>query len=454
MPDSLPQEAPPTRPMVPPRPALTPTEADAPPTRAVSIFGLVVMLGFVGGFLTWANLAPLAEAAIAPGMIKVEGTRRTLQHLEGGMVREILVRDGDRVTRGQVVLRLDDVQTSATLHALQAMRQALGAHHARLKAELERAATISFPAELLQSSDPRVLDAMTGQRAIFAAREAAMASQLAGLLHRREQARGTIASTEGQLESANRQYALLRQEEAMRRGLVQQGLARLPELLALQRSLAGVEGAVADLNGQVRRALASIDEMESQAQALQEQRLHEAGTEAREVASRIAETEERIRGAADIATRRDLVAPEDGTVLNLRVFNPGAVLRPGDPVMELVPLSDRLVAEVQIQPMDIDTVAIGLPAEVRLPGLNQRTIPVLQGEVSFISADVTTDPQTRISHYRAQIRLDSAQMATLPAVLLTPGMPVEAHVLTGSRTFWRYLTQPLRDSLQRAFREP
>jgi HlyD family type I secretion membrane fusion protein len=429
-------------------------EAEAPRTRGVVLFGLLVMFGFFGGFMAWAVLAPLSEAAIAPGMIKVEGTRRTLQHLEGGMVREILVRDGDQVREGQLLMRLDDVQSGSTLAGLVAQRDALMAQQARLTAELERAEAITFPAELLASRDPRAAEAVAGQRALFQARQASLISQLSVLTNRRDQARGTIASAEGQIEAARRQLTLLVQEEAMRRGLVQQGLARLPELLALQRQLAATEGLIADLTGQIRRANAAVEEAESQTRQAVDQRLQEVGTEMREVVGRLAEVEERLRAAADISTRRDIVAPEDGTIVNLRVFNLGAVLRPGDPAMELVPVRDRLIAEVQVQPMDIDVVFTGLPAEIRLPAFKQRLVPYLHGEVSFVAPDITIDPQTRASHYRAHIRIDADQLARLPSVFLTPGMPVEAHIQLGTRTFWRYITQPVVDSFHRAFQEP
>lgn len=240
----------------------------------------------------------------------------------------------------------------------------------------------------------------------------------------------------------------------MRRGLVNQGLSRLPELLAVQRARAAIEGSTEELQGQIARARSAIEEAQGQARSLLDQRRQEVGTEAQEIASRIAEVEERLLAADDVATRRDILAPEAGTVVNLRVFTLGGVLRPGDPVMDLVPASDRLVAEVNIPPTDIDAVRTGLMAEVRLPAFRQNLVPYLSGEVIFVAADVTTDPQTRMSHYRARIALDAEALARMPGVFLAPGMPVEAHVMTGTRSFWRYMTQPLRESMRRAFTEP
>lgn len=428
-------------------------ERDRPRTRGLVAAGLVVTIGFFGGFMAWAVLAPLDEAAIAPGTIVVEGTRRTLSHLEGGIVREILVRDGNRVEAGQVVMRLDDVQSGATHDALRAQRFGLLAQMARLDAEEAGATAITFPRELSTTENDRALEAMAGQRALFEARRASLASQLLVLEARVTQQQAAITGAEGQIEATKRQLDLMRQEETMRSQLVRQGLARIPELLALQRALAAMEGQQQDLQGQVRRAEGAIQEARNGIAQARDQRRQETGTEARDVAARLAETEERLRAAADVSARREIVAPEDGTILNLRQFTRGAVLRAGEPAMDLVPASDRLVAEINIQPNDIDVVHVGLEADLRLPAFRQRLIPVLHGHVTFVAADATTDPQTRASHFRTQIRIDEAQLAALPGISLVPGMPVEGHVRIGARSFWRYLTQPVRDSLARAFRE-
>ncbi len=438
----------------PRNPGLALLDAPRPATRGAILCGMIVMLGCFGGFMAWATLAPLAEATVAPGIITVEGTRRTVQHLEGGVVRAILVRDGDRVQAGQVVVRLDDVQAGATREALRAQHASLTAHAARLAAEASGTGALTFPAALQNSNNPRAREAMAGQIALFTARRAALDSQLAVIATRENQARGTIESAQGQLRATERQRELIVQEEEMRRGLVRQGLSRLPELLAVQRGQAAVEASIEELQGQLSRARSAIEEAQGQAQSLLDQRRQEVGTEAQEVAARLAEVEERLLAADDVATRRDILAPEDGTVVNLRVFTLGGVLRPGDPVMEIVPTNDRLVAEVNIQPTDIDAVRTGLTAEVRLPAFRQNLVPYLSGEVVFVAADVTTDPQTRMSHYRARIALDAEALAKLPGVFLAPGMPVEAHVMIGSRSFWRYMTQPLRESMRRAFTEP
>jgi HlyD family secretion protein len=329
-------------------------EPDARPrTRGTILFGFGVMALFFGTFAAWSILAPLSEAAIAPGMIKVEGTRRTVQHLEGGVVREILVRDGDRVQVGQVLMRLDDIRAGADLEALRSQRWSLLAQDARLSAELDDRASIAFPAELSAMVEPRAMDAMAGQRSVFEARRASLASQVAVQEARIGQQEAVSAGAIGQIRAQRQQLELIRREEELTRILYQQGLQRLPTLLALQRTAAALEGQAEDLQATIERARQTIAEAQSTIASIHSQRRQEAASEQREVRIRLAEVEERLRAAQDVAVRRDILAPEAGIVLNLRLFNMGAVVRPGDPVMDIVPLQDRLVAEVHLQPFDI-----------------------------------------------------------------------------------------------------
>jgi HlyD family secretion protein len=440
---------------LPPFPSHALLDAPAPRTRWPMLFGLVVFGVFVVGFGVWSAMAPLAEAAIAPGTIKVEGNRRTVQHLEGGIVREILVRDGSKVEAGQVLMRLDDIQSDTTTEAQRAQRWALLAHDARLVAEIggKPGAPIDFPPELLNSAHPRARDAVRGQREVYEARTASLNSQLQVLRARIDQQQAAIRGAQGQIVATRNQLVLIRQEEQMRRGLVNQGLARIPDLLALQRAMAGLDGTLQELTGQIDRANATIAEAERQIQQVLDQRIQEVSTELREVRGRLAEAEEKLRAATDVQTRRDILAPESGTVVNLRFFTLGAVVRPGDPLLDIVPDQDRLVAEVNVQPSDIDVVFPGLQSEIRLPAFKQRLVPFLHGQVTWVAADVTTNEQTRQQYYRAYILIDREQLERLPNVFLTPGMPVEAHVQIGERSFFQYMTQPIRDSFARAFRE-
>ncbi len=428
-------------------------DAPRPRTRMPMFIGYAIVLVFLVGLGSWAAFTPLAEAAIAPGVLKVEGTRRTIQHFEGGIVREILVRDGDEVRRGQVLVRLDQPQASQQTETLRSQRWALLAQDARLVAEQNGATSISFPLELTGSDTVRAQESVTGQRALFEARRIALESQVNVLNARIEQFQAQIRSGEAQREAQERMLVLLRAEEVNTARLLSQGLARLPQLLAIQRQVASTDGNIADLRNQADRSNAQIAEAEREMRRLQDQRAQEVSTELREVRVRLAEAEERLRAAEDVSTRLDITAPESGSVLNLRVFTIGAVVRPGDPVMDLVPREDRIIAEVNVQPNDIEVIHPGLLAEVRLPAFKQRLVPYLHGHVTFVASDVTQDDRRGIAYYRVNIEIDPEQLQTLEGVQLRPGMMVEAMIQTGTRSFGRYLLQPIIDSFHRSFRE-
>jgi HlyD family secretion protein len=427
--------------------------APRPRTRWPMILGYAIVLVFLVGLGSWAAFTPLAEAAIAPGVLKVEGTRRTVQHFEGGIVREILVRDGDEVRRGQVLMRLDQPQASQQTETLRSQRWALLAQDARLVAEQNEAATISFPPDLIGADASRAQDAVSGQQTLFEARRVALESQLNVLQARVEQFQAQIRSGEAQRDAQERMLVLLRAEEANTARLLSQGLARLPQLLAIQRQVASTEGNIADLRNQAERSNAQIAEAQREMRRLRDQRAQEVSTELREVRVKLAEAEERLRAAEDVSTRLDITAPEAGTVLNLRVFTVGAVIRPGDPVIDLVPREDRIIAEVNVQPNDIEVIHPGLLAEVRLPAFKQRLVPYLHGQVTFVASDVTQDERRGMAYYRVHIEIDQAQLQALENVQLRPGMMVEAMIQTGTRSFGRYLLQPVFDSFHRAFRE-
>ncbi|HEY8612707.1 MAG TPA: HlyD family type I secretion periplasmic adaptor subunit [Roseomonas sp.] len=439
-------------PSIPARPSLV-LDPPRPRTGGPVALGLVALLTFVGGFTAFSVLVPLSEAAIAPGTVKAEGSRRTIAHLEGGIVREILVRDGDTVRAGQPLLRLDDVQAVSGLEAARAQRWALLAQDARVAAEIAGTQEIAFPPDLLTSNDPRARESMDGQRVLFASRQASLRSQLQVLESRIMQFQALGSSAEAQISSQQRQRDLLAREESDVQGLVRQGLERQPRLYGLQRQIHAANGTISDLASQLQRSRAQVAEAEFQIRQVLDQRMQEVSTEGRDVRTRLNDVEERLRAADDVSARRDILAPEDGTVLNTRFFNPGAVVRAGEAVMELVPARDKLIAEVRVAPTDIDSVHTGLRAEVRLPAFKQRLVPFLNGEVTVVAGDVTTEERTMQEYYRVRIAIDEAQLAQLDNVVLRAGMPVEAQIQVGERSFLRYMIQPLLDSFHRAFRE-
>jgi HlyD family secretion protein len=416
--------------------------------------GLGAILLFVGVFGAWGSVAPLASAAIAPGVIKAEGSRRTVQHLEGGIVREILVHDGDKVVAGQVLARLDDVASLAQLASLKAQRMTLLAQQARLTAELAGASEITWPADIVrEKQEPRVADAIAVQTVLFSSRRMALDSQLKVLSERIEQLNATIASARAQIKAQDEQIELLRSEIEIVAEMVKLGHERKSRLLGLQRQEAALVGTRGDLQSQIVRSEASIAENRAQMKSLHDQRASEVSSDMADVRQKIIDAEEKEKQAADVAVRRDIVAPVSGSVLNSRIFTIGGVVKPGDPVLDIVPADDRLIAEVQVSPSDIDVVHTGLAAQVRLPAFKQRLVPFLDGKVVFVGADAVVDEKGQKSFYRAHIVIDGKELARLKNVQLTSGMPVEAMILVDERTFLAYLVQPIRDSFTRAFRE-
>jgi membrane fusion protein, type I secretion system len=434
-------------------------DAPHPPTRGVALLGLISMAIFIGGFAAWSYFAPLAEAAMAEGVISVEGEHRVIANQEGGSVQELLVHDGDHVRAGQVLMRMNDAQASATAETAKAQRWTQLAQLARLDSEAAGGSKIQFQPELLAAANGRGLDAaraadaMSAQRALFEARTVGLNSQISVLQDRIDQQLAVISSAEQQQRATEQQLDLIQREVGVKQTLLSNGLTRLSEVLQLQRSEAALYGTIGDLAGQIQRARATIAECRSSMQQTRDQRLQDVSDNRREALSKLNEAEDSLRAAQDVAVRRDVVAPEDGTILGMRIFNVGAVVKPGDTVMELVPSHDRLVAAVNLSPNDIDVVYPGLEARVRLPAFKQRLVPFVGGRVIFVASDVTIDEKTKSNYYKMQILLDRDQLDQLPNVHLTPGMPVEAMVQLGERSFFRYITQPIRDSFHRAFRE-
>ena len=442
-----------------PVPLLPWMNAPHPPTRGVVVLGLISMAIFIGGFSAWSFFAPLAEAAIAEGVISVEGQHRVIANQEGGSVQELLVHDGDHVRAGQVLIRMNDAQASATAETAKAQRWTFLAQLARLDSESAGDNKIQFQSELLAAAEGRGLDAarateaMSVQRALFEARAVSLNSQISVLQDRIDQQLAVISSAEQQQRATQQQIDLIQREVDVKQTLLSKGLARLSEVLQLQRSEAALYGTSGDLAGQIERAHATIAESRSSIKQTRDQRLQDVSDDRRDARSKLNETEDNLRAAQDVAVRRDLAAPEDGTILSMRVFNVGAVVKPGDTVMELVPSQDRLVAQVNLSPNDIDVVYPGLNALIRLPAFKQRLVPFLSGRVIFVASDVTTDEKTKTDYYKTQILVDRDQLDHLPNIHLTPGMPVEAMVQLGERSFFHYITQPIRDSFHRAFSE-
>jgi HlyD family type I secretion membrane fusion protein len=427
---------------------------ERPPVGPAFRSGLLAVAVFVGGFGSWAALAPLSSAAVAPGTIIVETVKKKVQHLEGGIIAELLVREGDSVTAGQVLVRLDDLEAKALRDLLQAQQTALKAQQARLAAERDNLDALVFPEELeTKRGDRKVAEVLIGQERIFASSRDALRGEVDVLGQRIAQLHAQIDASDAQRAAGFLQSSLIAEEAAAVRAMVDKGLERKPRLLALERNAAYLAGEQGEHAGRIAEARESIAGAQLEILNARRNRVEKAALELREVETQLAQVEERLAEASAKLSRRDVVAPQDGTVLDLRYHTVGGVVPPGGDIMDIVPVNERLIVEARLSPIDIDIVHAGLPAKIMLSAYKGRTTPQINGRVLQVSADALMDEQTRQSYFLARIEVDAGELGKLEHVQLSPGMPAETFIETGAHTFLEYLMQPLTDSFRRAFRE-
>jgi HlyD family type I secretion membrane fusion protein len=431
-----------------------PTVTEKPPVGRSLAAGVFLAVAGFGGFCAWATLAPLSSAAVAPGIVTADTNRKTVQHLDGGVVGEILVRDGDQVEAGQVLMRLDDLETRSVVTLLEGQRRAYAAQEARLLAEQRHADRLVFPASLAAlRDDPEMDEILTGQERIFESRRASLKGRITVTRQRIAQYDAQIGALNAQLASGRGQLALFREELVGVQELADKGLERKPRLLALKRQAVDLEGEQGEYTNRIAQAREAIAESELEIIRMEADDQREVATELREVQMRLAEVKEKLASAQVRQGRRDVTAPEAGTVVHMRYFSPGAVVSPGGPILDLVPRDDRLVIEARVRPTDIDVVHVGLPARVIFSAFKMRTTPQLEGTVSLVSADAMTDERTGVTYYTARVTVDAVELGKLGKRQLQPGMPAETMIVTGERTMIEYLLQPISDTFRTAFRE-
>ncbi len=428
---------------------------ERPPVFGAVFTGFLIIALFIGGFVAWAGVAPLQSAAIAPGSVNLDTYRKTVQHLEGGIVDEILVREGAQVAAGQVLIRLDDTTPRASLELLHGRWLVASALEARLTAERDGLDGVRYPEDLTgRLDDPKTRQILEGQDNIFQARREALRSQVAILAQRAAEYSEEIAGIAGQIRSETEQLALVEEELADVQTLFDKGFARKPKLLQLQRRVAEIEGNRNLHQAQIARARQSIGETRMRAADLKTTRLNQVVEELRKAQAELYDLNERLRAAEDVLARTEIRAPLDGIVVDLRVHSAGGVIASGAPLLDIVPQEERLVVEAKIDPKDIDVVREGLEAQVRFTAFNQRHRAPAAGRLTSISADLLTDEASGQSYYLARVELvveDAGAAAELAA--LHPGMQAEVMIVTGARTALDYLLEPLMLSLNRAFRE-
>ncbi len=422
--------------------------------RRLKIVSLMIIVVIFGAGGTWLATAKLDSAAIAPGFIVVESKSKTIQHLEGGIVREILVSDGDKVTADQVLLRLDDTRAKANLDLYKGHYYTALALENRLRAERDKSDAIDFGDDLrANQDDSRVAEAMQGETGIFEARRTALAGQEAILKQKIEQLKEEIIGLNAQQKSGKRQLALIREEIKDQEQLKEKGHARKPRILALKRHAAELQGRRGEFLARIARAKQSIAEAKLAILDLNNRHLSQVVAELRQAESQVAELAERIRASTDILERTEIRAPQNGVVADLQIHTPGGVIAPGEDILDLVPENDDLIVEAQVRPEDIDVVHLGLLAQVQLTAFNRRTTPAVDGKLIYLAADRSVDQKSGLAYYKALIEVDPKSLAELDHVKLYPGMPATAFIATGSRVAIDYFIAPVTDSLNKVFRD-
>jgi len=395
----------------------------------------------------WAFWAPLTGAVIAPGFVKVDLNRKVVQHQEGGIVRAIRVRDGDRVNQGQELVLLDDVRIDAQLDLLRTQFDAERAKAARLEAERTLAPRPTFPKDLLKQ------EYRTREEALFRARREALDSQIALL---RKQIRESVEEAEAlavQLGAEERALKLQREELAVNERLLEQGFVQKTRLMTLKRAVAEYEARYGERRAELSKARQRASELEFRILSMRNTYVQSATDEMKEATTRMFDLEERIRPSKDASERQKIAAPIAGEVVGLRVFTPGSVIGPREVLMEIVPNEKRLIVEARIRPEDINHVRAGSEADIRLTAYQSRTTPLVPGSVTYVSGDRLVDQQSGAPYYVVQIDVPEDALAA-SSLRLQAGMPAEVFIKTDTRTALDYLLAPVTSYLRRAMREP
>jgi HlyD family secretion protein len=416
--------------------------------------GYTAVALLVGGLGIWVGTAKLAGAVVAHGTVVVDSNIKKVQHPTGGVVGEIRVRDGDKVTVGDIVVRLDDTVTKSNLGVITSQLIELAVRQARLKAERDGAATFSvgeFPD--VRATPPAIQEVLKGERTLFDSRRTGRLGQKAQLTERINQMTEEIGGVTAQGKAKFKEMELIGRELSEVEKLWAKRLTPLSKLTTMQRDAARVEGERSQLIASVAQARAKIAETRLQIIQLDQDLRTEVMKDLREAQGKEAELLERRIAAEDLLKRVDLRSPQTGTVHQLNVHTVGGVVSPSDPIMLIVPEGDALVIEAKIAPQDIDHVRVGQAAFIRFPAFNQRTTPEFNGTVIRIAADLTKDPSTGQTYFIARFGLTDNEVQRLGKLKLIPGMPAEVHVRTNERTAISYFIKPLRDQFTKAFTE-
>ncbi len=431
-------------------------------SRRASLWGALLLVAFMVVFGFWAGVALISGAIVTAGSFVATGENKIIQHPDGGVIQNIKVREGDRVEAGQILIELDDTAPKAELRRLVLREARLEAMRIRLQAEAMRKDDLQWPDSMKSYlDDPELASMLEVQMSTFVARQSNIQSEVASLQESINALVQRIDAGKIQIMNVERQVALYTEEIDSKSQLANSGLIRRSELLTLQRAHAGSSGEIARLLGEVGDARDRIARAKEQINGVYSLAVKTAMEQLHETLGELQDVRERIRSAQAVLNRIQIVAPVRGVVVKMRYHTPGGVVEPGRSILDLLPVDENLLIEVRVRPQDIDHVRVNQEATIRLNFMNARSTPMLTGTVIYVSADAVPDRAgfnasldgTNRDVYLARVRLDQAESGKIPGFRAMAGMPVEVFIRTGDRTFFEYLTKPVVDSFQRAFRE-
>ncbi|RWK06455.1 MAG: HlyD family type I secretion periplasmic adaptor subunit [Mesorhizobium sp.] len=422
-------------------------------TRPARLLGYVSAIIFVGGVAAWSSVALLASAVVANGVVSPEGYRKTVQHLEGGIIGKIHVKEGDKVGVGQVLISLKTTQAQGRYDELQTHYIRLLATEARLVAELSGQGRIAFPKELTSIDSDLARKVVVEEQALLDSRLATREGRTQILEKRIAQIKEQSTGSREVIAAQDDQLRLIDQEIASAQEMYKKGLERLPRILALQRAQADIRANQATNRAQVAHNDQQIGETEFQLLNLRQQDSETANEDLAKVRGDLAELRSQLPSRQDVLARTDIVAPIAGTVMNLRVTTESGVISSGQALLDIVPNEPNLVIDSRIKPADIDVVHPDMPARVVLTAYPSRHLPQIHGLLTSVSADRLTDEKTGEPYFLAKVKVDTADLGQLHDVRLSPGMPAEVMILTGEHTLLDYMLAPVQASLTRTFRE-
>jgi HlyD family type I secretion membrane fusion protein len=436
--------------------AAQPAERSAKPAYPVSshsiiMAGCLVIAGSFGSLAAWSGTANLSTAAIASGTLAVDTHKKSVQHLQGGIIQEILVRDGQRVTAGDVVLQLDRTQTQSLVDMLRSQVDLGRAEEVRMIAERTGAGAVSFPPDLLERAgvEPDLATILKGQKGLFDSRRQSQEGQTAILRNRIAQSRQQIAAMKVQETAKRSQSALIEKELKGLRALASRGNAPGNKVLQYEREAERIAAERGEIVSNMAMVKQSIGEAELQIMQIGKTFLEQLEADLRKTQASLFESSQRLHAAQADLARLDVRAPYTGTVVDMAHHTVDGVVTPGSRILDIIPDGDQIVAEVQIRPGDIDGLAVGMPAQIRFTSFNQVETPVRHGQVLSISADRLIDPKTGAPYYGMRVLVDAGSGEGLA---ISSGMPAEVVVEKRERTLISYLLQPMRETITQAIK--